>query len=112
VAIGKEDSFSEHIKPEHCFKPKHLYRCSLNLNGTGKPGIKLENAVERDTLQIYVRNKNKKKFTIFTLKFSFNYRVFDMFRISKCSSSVRHVLAVLWYFFHASIKAVCKYTSY
>jgi hypothetical protein len=29
-----------------------------------------------------------------------------MFRTSKCSSSERLVHAVLWYFFHASIKAV------
>jgi len=29
----------------------------------------------------------------------FNYSVFDMFRTSKCSSSVRLVHALLWYFF-------------
>ena len=34
-----------------------------------------------------------------------NYSVFDMFPTSKWSSSGRLVLAVLWYFFHASIEA-------
>ena len=39
-------------------------------------------------------NKNS-KIHIFTLTFSINYRVFDMFRTSKCSSSGRLVHAVL-----------------
>ena len=40
---------------------------------------------------------------IFTLRFWFNYSVFDMFRTSKSSSSERLVHAVLRYFLHVSI---------
>jgi hypothetical protein len=46
---------------------------------------------------------------IFTLMFSFNYGVFDMFRSFKCSSSGRLVHAVLWYVKFANAQQADKY---